>query len=142
MTSGSHADWLPAGDKPASPGEAVTGGLSSGEPQLVSGRARVESDGLEAAQGEAEQPPAASGRVLSEDEIAAAGLFQERVLEVSETREEAVVEKRVVVREEVVLRKDVATHVETISDSVRRTEVEVDELAPPVAPDPRTDPRE
>jgi hypothetical protein len=138
MTSGSHADWLPAGDKPASPNTALT----SGEPRLVSGRARVESHGLEAAQGEAEQPAAASGRVLSEDEIAAAGLFQERVLEVSETREEAVVEKRVVVREEVVLRKDVASHVETISDSVRRTEVEVDELAAPVAPDPRTDPRE
>jgi hypothetical protein len=123
----SHADWLPSADEQRPQGEA----LSSAPPRLVSGRARVETDGIEFAEGEEAAPVPASGRVLSEEEIAAAGIFQERVFEVAETREQAVVEKQVVVREEVVLRKSVAEHVETIEDSVRRTEVELEDLPAP-----------
>jgi stress response protein YsnF len=51
--------------------------------------------------------------------------FQERTLEVTETDEEAVVAKRVRVTEEVVVRKDVAEHEKVITDTLRRTEVDV-----------------
>lgn len=52
--------------------------------------------------------------------------FRDRVIEVAETDEEAVVSKDVRVREEVVIRKDVEERVETVHDTVRRTEVEVE----------------
>jgi len=55
-----------------------------------------------------------------------ADAFRERTIEVSETAEEAVVSKQARVVEEVVVRKDVDTHTETVSDTVRRTEVDVD----------------
>jgi uncharacterized protein (TIGR02271 family) len=57
----------------------------------------------------------------------AAPLFQEKVIEVAETDEEAVVAKTARVREEVVVRKDVDQRTETIQDNVRRTEVEIDD---------------
>ncbi|HEY0523527.1 MAG TPA: YsnF/AvaK domain-containing protein [Stellaceae bacterium] len=55
-----------------------------------------------------------------------ADAFREREIEVREVDEEAVVEKVARVREEVVVRKDVGEHAETVRDTVRRTEVEVD----------------
>jgi uncharacterized protein (TIGR02271 family) len=55
--------------------------------------------------------------------------FRERNIEVTETAEEAVVDKRARVREEVVVRKDVEEHVENIDDTVRRTEVDIDRNA-------------
>lgn len=54
--------------------------------------------------------------------------FQERQIELTETAEEAVVAKEARVVEEVVVRKDVEEHQETISDTVRRTHVDVDQL--------------
>jgi stress response protein YsnF len=69
--------------------------------------------------------------VLAKEEISAGGFFTERVIEVAETREEAVVDKQVVVSEEVVLRKSAADHVETVDETVRRTDVEVEELRAP-----------
>lgn len=57
----------------------------------------------------------------------AAPLFQEKVIEVAETDEEAVVGKTARVREEVVVRKDVDQRTETIQDNVRHTEIEVDD---------------
>lgn len=53
--------------------------------------------------------------------------FQDRTLEAEEYREEAVVEKEARVVEEIGLRKTSDTHRETISDTVRRTEVEVED---------------
>ena len=53
-------------------------------------------------------------------------LMQERTIDVIETAEKAVVGKEAVVREELVVRKDAEQRTETISDTVRRTEVEVD----------------
>ena len=53
--------------------------------------------------------------------------FRERVIESTETSEEAVVSKEARVREEVVVRKDVEERTETVSDTVRRTEVEVED---------------
>ena len=52
--------------------------------------------------------------------------FREREIEVSETAEEAVVQKRAHVKEEVVIRKDVEERAQNVSDTVRRTEVEID----------------
>jgi uncharacterized protein (TIGR02271 family) len=53
--------------------------------------------------------------------------FQERTIEVEERREEAVVSKEARVVEEVVVRKDVEQRTETVSDTVRKTEVDVED---------------
>ncbi|WP_374302932.1 DUF2382 domain-containing protein [Paracoccus sp. (in: a-proteobacteria)] len=53
--------------------------------------------------------------------------FQDRTLEAEEYREEAVVQKEARVVEEIGLRKTSETHRETVSDTVRRTEVEVEQ---------------
>jgi stress response protein YsnF len=62
-------------------------------------------------------------RPLSADESA----FQERVVEVTATGEEPVVGKEQRVVEEVAVSKDVTEHQERVSDTVRRTEVEVED---------------
>ncbi len=54
--------------------------------------------------------------------------FQDRTIEMTETAEEAVVAKDARVVEEVVVSKGMTEHNETIRDTVRRTEVEVEEL--------------
>jgi uncharacterized protein (TIGR02271 family) len=54
--------------------------------------------------------------------------FKETEFEVRETAEEAVIEKSARVVEEVVVGKEVTQHEEEISDTLRRTEVEVEEL--------------
>ena len=53
--------------------------------------------------------------------------FRERVVEATETSEEAVVSKEARVREEVVVRKEAEERTETVRDTVRRTEVEIDD---------------
>jgi len=53
--------------------------------------------------------------------------FREREIEVTETAEEAVVQKRAQVTEEVVIRKDVEERAQSVSDTVRRTEVDIDD---------------
>src|SRR3954451_15145471 len=67
-------------------------------------------------------------RVLSADEVVAGGLFEERVFEVTEMREEPVVTKIAVVREEVIVRKIIRQRTQTIRDTVRQTEVQVEDL--------------
>jgi uncharacterized protein (TIGR02271 family) len=62
-------------------------------------------------------------RPASEADFAAA---QERTVEVTETDEEPVVRKQARVVEEVVVSKDVQEQTETVRDTVRRTEVEVE----------------
>lgn len=54
-----------------------------------------------------------------------ADLFRDRVIEAEETREEAIVAKEARVVEEVSLRRTHETEAETISDTVRHTEVEI-----------------
>jgi uncharacterized protein (TIGR02271 family) len=54
-------------------------------------------------------------------------LFKERTIEMEERAEEAVVSKEARVKEELVIRKDVDQRAETISDTVRSTEVEVED---------------
>jgi uncharacterized protein (TIGR02271 family) len=64
-------------------------------------------------------------RPATEADFAAA---REGTVEVTETDEEAVVRKQARVVEEVVVRKAVEEHTETVRDTVRRTEVEVEPL--------------
>jgi uncharacterized protein (TIGR02271 family) len=54
------------------------------------------------------------------------GLLQERSIEMRETAEEAVVQKVANVREEVVVTKTAEERTETIEDTVRRTEVDIE----------------
>lgn len=61
-----------------------------------------------------------SGGTIPED------AFRERTIEMTESHEEAVVNKDARVVEEVVVHKDVNTRDGTVSDTVHRTEVEVD----------------
>jgi stress response protein YsnF len=72
-------------------------------------------------------------RRLSEEEIAASGLLQDRVIEVAEMREEAVVTKEAFVREELVVKKTIETRVEEIRETVRRTAIEMERLEPELA---------
>jgi len=59
--------------------------------------------------------------------ITGADAFQERTIEMTEQGEEAVVSKEARVTEEVVLDKDVEQRSQTVQDTVRRTEVEVED---------------
>ncbi len=59
----------------------------------------------------------------------AAEPFRERTIEVTATAEEAVVAKEARVKEEIVVSKDAEERTETVSDTVRRTEVEIDDRA-------------
>jgi uncharacterized protein (TIGR02271 family) len=54
-------------------------------------------------------------------------LFAERTIEATETDEEAVVAKEARVVEELVVRKDAEERVQTVQDTVRRTEVEIED---------------
>ena len=65
-------------------------------------------------------------RPVGERVADAAGLFAERGVSLTETAEEAVVGKEARVVEEVRVRKDASERTETVQDTVRRTEVEVE----------------
>jgi stress response protein YsnF len=69
-----------------------------------------------------------SERRLSDEDVQAGGLFKERVVDIAEMREVPVVTKTAVVREEVIIRKRVVERVETVRDTVRRTQIEVEDL--------------
>ena len=58
-----------------------------------------------------------------------AGLFQERAVELTETSEEVVIGKEARIVEELTVRKEAGERVETVSDTIRHTEVEVAEIA-------------
>jgi len=64
-------------------------------------------------------------RPVNPNDLAA---FKEGAIEVRETAEEAVVSKQARVVEEVVVNKETSQHTETVQDTVRRTDVEVDQL--------------
>lgn len=67
-------------------------------------------------------------RRLTDQEVEASGLLRDRVIEVVEMREEPIIAREVVVREEVIIRKTVEERTETVNDTVRRTEVNIEEL--------------
>lgn len=58
-----------------------------------------------------------------------AGAFEERVVETREVREEPVVTRQAQVAEEVVVRHEATEHAETVRDTARKEEVEVDRTA-------------
>ncbi|PWC84503.1 hypothetical protein TSH100_17830 [Azospirillum sp. TSH100] len=68
-----------------------------------------------------------------------ADAFRERTIEVTETDEEAVVSKTAHVRETVVVRKDVEERAQSVRDTVRRTEVEIEDTRDEKLRDRRTD---
>jgi uncharacterized protein (TIGR02271 family) len=65
------------------------------------------------------------------------GAFQEGTIEFTETHEEAVVSKQARVVEEVVIETAVRDHTETVRDTVRRTEVNVETLGQELPPHAR-----
>jgi uncharacterized protein (TIGR02271 family) len=65
-------------------------------------------------------------RPVSGSAAVAPDAFTEKTVEVTETAEEAVVAKKARVKEEVVVKKDATERVETVRDTVRREEVDVD----------------
>jgi stress response protein YsnF len=65
-------------------------------------------------------------RVLDEDE--AEGAFEEKTVEMMGTKEEAEIQKEARVVGEVELRKDARERQKTVSDAVRKTDVEVEEV--------------
>jgi stress response protein YsnF len=67
-------------------------------------------------------------RPVSDQELEQAGLLRERVIEIAQVREEAVLNKEAFVREEVVVTKTTERRVEQIHETLRRTEVETEEL--------------
>jgi uncharacterized protein (TIGR02271 family) len=67
-------------------------------------------------------------REVSEAELQG-DMMRDREIEMTETAEEAVVGKEARVREELVVRKTAEERTETVEDTVRNTEVEVDETA-------------
>lgn len=69
-----------------------------------------------------------ASRPVSEQELEGGGLLRDRVIEIAQVREEAVVSKEVVVREEVVVSKTTERRVEQIHETVRRTVVETEDL--------------
>ena len=69
-------------------------------------------------------------RRLSNDDVTQSGLLQDRVIQFSAMREEAVVSKESFVREEVVVTKHVSQRVEDIHEMVRRTKVETERYRP------------
>jgi uncharacterized protein (TIGR02271 family) len=70
-------------------------------------------------------------RPVAETHPAGAVDFKDRVVEFTESDEEAVVSKTARVREEVVIRKDTTERVETVHDTVRREEIEVERTPGP-----------
>lgn len=64
----------------------------------------------------------------------AAGAFQERTIEAQARSEEAVVQKDVRVVEEIGIKKDVNDRTETVRDTVRKTEVDVEDTSAATRP--------
>ena len=65
--------------------------------------------------------------------------FTDKTIEMTETHEEPVISKTARVTEEVSLHKEVTDRVETVRDTVRRDEVEVEQV-PGTAVPPRSNP--
>jgi uncharacterized protein (TIGR02271 family) len=120
----------------------VSGGQSQeripiAEEQMNIGKQRVKGGGVRVYSRVHEQPVKQDVELREEhvhverhptDKPADEDAFTERTIEAHETREEPIVRKEARVVEEVELHKDVDTHVERVEDTVRRTEVEVEQV--------------
>jgi len=105
--------------------------LRVGKRQVSGGRVKVRSYVVETPV--SEQVSLRSERVDVErrpvDRPVAAGddVFRERTIEAQASSEEAVVSKDVRVKEELVIKKDVQQRSETVSDTVRSSEVDIED---------------
>ena len=119
----------PAAQEPAPevPPQVATGeALKVGEPLVARGGGSAGREALLPSGG------AETGNVrrISYEEVQSLGLLKDRTIEVVEMCEEPVIAKEAVVREEVVIRKTTSERAATINETVRRTQVEVEELQP------------
>jgi uncharacterized protein (TIGR02271 family) len=105
--------------------------LRVGKRDTASGRVRVRSYVIEQPVSEdvrlREEKVVVERRPTDRPLTGADKVFQDRSIDVEEHREEAVVSKEARVKEEVVVKKQVGERVEHVSDTVRRTEVEVED---------------
>jgi uncharacterized protein (TIGR02271 family) len=105
--------------------------LRIGKRDVSHGRVRVRSYTVETPVSESvnlrEESVHVERRPVDRATTGSEGIFQDRTIEVEERGEEAVVSKEARVREELVINKEVENRSETVSDTVRRTEVEIDD---------------
>lgn len=105
--------------------------LKVGKREVSHGRVRVRSYVVETPVNEQvnlrEERVRVERRPVDRPATGADNLFRERTIEAEERAEEAVVAKEARVKEELVVKKDVDQRTETVSDKVRRTEVEVED---------------
>ncbi|MBI0538324.1 DUF2382 domain-containing protein [Roseomonas sp. KE2513] len=103
--------------------------LRVGKREVDRGRVRVRSYIVETPVSENvtlhEEHVSIERRAVDQPLSAADDAFRERVIDAVEHSEEAVVSKEARVKEELVIRKDVSDRTQTVSDTVRHTEVEV-----------------
>ena len=105
--------------------------LSVGKRETAHGRVRIRSYVVETPVQEQvtlrEEHISIERRPVAPPIAAGDDAFRERTIDATESAEEAVVSKEARVTEEVVVRKQVEERTETVSDTVRRTEVEVED---------------
>ncbi len=105
--------------------------LTVGKREVKHGRVRIRSCAVETPVEEQvrlrEEHVHVERRAVDRPATDADRLFEERALEATETAEEAMVQKEARVREEVTLRKEATERTETVHDTVRRTEVEIED---------------
>ncbi len=137
-----QAEWTTAGWTAPAPSTAATGTdetIKVVEERLVVGKREVERGGLRV-RSYVVETPVSEQVTLREENVAverhavdrpvSAGedAFRDRTIEMRETGEEAVVGKQAVVKEELTLRKSANQRTEEINDTVRHTEVDVEQV--------------
>ena len=136
--AGSDAQYA-AGDTQAASGSEGEQSLEVVEEQLQVGKRTVERGGVRArrvvSEREVEEQVTLRDETIKVDRQAVNrsvtdtdDLFTEKTVEFTETDEEPVVAKEARVVEEVVLGKEVENRTETVRDTVRRADVEIEEL--------------
>ena len=129
-----------AGDSAAAPLAATGAAIPIVEEELQVGKRTVDQGGVRVFRRVVEMPVEASVNLREEhvvierkpvDRAATAAdlTLSGRVIELTETAEESFVGKSAHVVEEVVVGKQVSRHTEHITDTVRKTQVEVEEIA-------------
>ena len=133
--------FVPSVAAPVVAGAAADEVIPVVEEQLVVGKRQVDRGGVRVRAYTVETPIQESvslreehvdveRRAVNTPVADTAGLFQERDISLTETSEEVVIGKEARIVEELSVRKEAGERVETVSDTVRHTEVEVDEIAP------------
>jgi uncharacterized protein (TIGR02271 family) len=127
-TAATRTDRTRSGDETVIP--IVEEQLSVGKREVERGGVRVRSYVVETPVEESvtlrDETVNVERRAVNRPADVTADAFRERTIELTETDEEAVVAKTARVVEEVVVSKDVTERTEHVSDTVRRTEVDVE----------------